>query len=159
MVNGTAAARSHAASSSSPHPRPRAADGIGSRRSPRSAATWRAAPSAVPESPDAGCTQTSSNPASRQIREFATQLSATPPAIVSAVSPVLARSHRASSTSTSSTRAWTEAARSAWASDHASSCGSRGGAQADQSGTGATKPPSPVVRTVRRSSGSSTGRP
>ena len=58
-------------------------------RRPRAAcATCSAAPSAVPESPEAGCTHTRANGPSRHSREFATQLSATPPASTRSSSPV-----------------------------------------------------------------------
>ncbi|CPU66765.1 Uncharacterised protein [Mycobacteroides abscessus] len=142
--------RSHRASASSPHARPSAAEPIGSTGSPPSAASWRAAPSAVPESPAAGWTQTSSNGDSRQTREFATQFSAVPPAMVSTRSPVCPWSHVARSTSTSSSRACTDAARSACSArppcavPHVPSSVRRG-AQRSQSGTSATKPPSPVA--------------
>ena len=71
--------RSAASISSSSKPRPRSAPGIGSTASPRAGATCSAAPSAVPASPAAGCTQTSlERSLARQIRELATQLSADP---------------------------------------------------------------------------------
>ena len=159
MVNGTFARTSHAASSSSSHDRPRAAVPIGSGTTPCSALICSAAPSAVPESPAAGCTQTCSKGVSRQMRVFATQFSAVPPAIVSRASPVRSCSQVARSTSTSSVSACTDAARSACSGAQSVALGERRGAQRDHSGSGATNDPSPVACTSSRSSARCRGSP
>src|SRR5439155_809753 len=78
------------------------------------ATTGSAAPRAVPASPAAGWTQTCRYGPCAASRALATQLSATPPARVSTDGPPAASySQRARSSSTSSSRACTLAARSA----------------------------------------------
>ncbi len=74
--------------------------------------TYCAAPMAVPESLAAGCTHTSSNGVSERIRPLASTLSATPPAITTARSGTRSCSRRRYSSSTSSSRRCTDAARS-----------------------------------------------
>ena len=146
---GSSAVRSACSSSPSEKPRPSAAPAIGATRSPRSAATCIAAPSAVPASPAAGCTQICSNGPSAASRELATQFSATPPAMHRFGSFVRACSQRARSSSTSSNRRWTVAARSACCCVHSSS-GSRAGANSARSIGCTENPPAPVAVTSRR---------
>ena len=144
-----AAARSHASSSSSSQTGrgPRWPSARPGRRGRRRRAARR--PRAVPVSPEAGWTQTASNGPSRQIREFATQLSATPPAIVRVA---LAGAGRAAS---ARARAGPPRGGAGPSGEVGVGVGpaappGRGGANAAQS-TGATvKPPSPVVRTRSR---------
>ena len=98
----------------------------GSAGSPASAHSCRAAPSDVPASPAAGCTHTSSNGVSRQMRVLATQFNAVPPAMARVRSPVRSCSQQASSTSTSSRHCCTDAARSACSAAQSVSSAPRG---------------------------------
>src|SRR6202023_2631133 len=66
----------------------------------------------MPSSPAAGWIQTLSNPASRATLPFATQLSATPPAMHRFFAPVVSRSQRARASSTFSVSSCTRQARS-----------------------------------------------
>ena len=66
------------------------------------ASSQSAAPSAVPASPAAGCTQISSNGPSSRRRALSTQLSATPPAMHNRRSPVASCSQCANSSTVSS---------------------------------------------------------
>ena len=74
--------------------------------------TVRAAPSAPPASPLAGWIQRWSKTFSRRSRPFATQLSATPPAMQQLSQPVTSRACRAILRTMSSVTTWIDAARS-----------------------------------------------
>ncbi len=162
-----AGGRSTASTSASVHPRPRSAPGIGLVRSPSARATWSAPPSAVPESPAAGCTHTSSYGLSSNSRVFATQLSATPPASVSTPPGVLLLrapevwrcSQPASSSSTSSSRVCTLAARSACVGRPLLGAAALLGQRAPVDRVGAEAAVARSVRTARRSSSRNRGRP
>ena len=101
--------------------------GFGARSLPSQ--MWRAAsaaPSAPPASPAAGWTHTWSKIPAARMRSFATQLSATPPAMTRVCIPVIFCAVRASRTMASSVTSWIASARSIYACVKGVS-GARGG--------------------------------